>query len=1305
MKAKYLALKIFVVLITIGFLQPVQALDFYWVGFSGDWSDHQNHWATTSGGSVFHVTVPSPFDNVIFDANSFTFNDTVFIDTTVVTCKSIDWSAATFNPMFTASIPNATLKIYGSMTLSPNMDFNSNTWPSYDFIIVMESTSAGETLLTADHNVGYINFNGIGGEWSLLDSLRATNIAHSNGTLRTNGYTINAYTFSAYGDTLSTLDLDTSVINLTNSWNGNGLGYTLDADSAVFYIGYSMWADLDQTFFNVTFSAAGADLYYENGCSFNDVTFLQGGYMRNWGWLGGPTTFNNVLFQGWGDIEAVDDVFNKIEFYNSTADIDGNIYVDTLIFNNPGSTVTLGALDTVFVNGELTVNGSCSGLIPIVSSTPGIQAHIYKSTGSITVDYLLLQDINATGGAVFTANNSTAVSNVTGWTVNAPTPQILYWVGFSGDWNDPNHWSTSSGGSGGSCVPTPFDDVIFDANSFTFNDTVFLNLVTNYCHNMDWSAATFNPMFTASIPNATLKIYGSMTLSPNMDFNSNTWPSYDFIIVMESTSAGETLLTADHNVGYINFNGIGGEWSLLDSLRATNIAHSNGTLRTNGYTINAYTFSAYGDTLSTLDLDTSVINLTNSWNGNGLGYTLDADSAVFYIGYSMWADLDQTFFNVTFSAAGADLYYENGCSFNDVTFLQGGYMRNWGWLGGPTTFNNVLFQGWGDIEAVDDVFNKIEFYNSTADIDGNIYVDTLIFNNPGSTVTLGALDTVFVNGELVLNGLSSFPIDLQSSSFGVQAHIFKATDSVCSNFLQLNDINATGGASFFAGVNSADISNNTGWIFDNCAALTSDVWPGDVNYDLIADNVDIIYLGMAYGETGTVRSGASLAYTAQPSLYWLSQFQNLVNTNNADCDGNGIVNMDDTLGVSLNYGQTHLKTMPPFNQLLGSDPDLYFEMPVSPIAAGSSISIPIKLGTSTNLADSVYGLAFTIEYNIGEIDPASISLDYNGSWIDLPANLIHLEKNFQGVGEFDVGFARINQTEVSGFGTIANLSLVLDSGVTGSVSLTIKDVTLMKYDETVIPVNLPVDSIAIQCTSASAGYNFNVTDFDVSFTSAASNNSSNFWDFGDGQTDTVENPTHSYANPGTYTVCQTVSNSCGSDTICQNIVINCAGPTANYTYSTTDFEVTFTSLATNFTSIFWDFGDFTTDTAANPTHTYPSNGTYTVCQTVINACGSDTICQDIQIVVIGVESLIAPSVNISPNPSSGKFILDFSYWNQSSIDLEVRNILGVLVYSEQNIKTQGTNPLLIDLEHLPKGVYFLQIASTNVKQTQKLVIE
>lgn len=52
------------------------------------------------------------------------------------------------------------------------------------------------------------------------------------------------------------------------------------------------------------------------------------------------------------------------------------------------------------------------------------------------------------------------------------------------------------------------------------------------------------------------------------------------------------------------------------------------------------------------------------------------------------------------------------------------------------------------------------------------------------------------------------------------------------------------------------------------------------------------------------------------------------------------------------------------------------------------------------------------------------------------------------------------------------------------------------------------------------------------------------WDFGDGTTDTVQNPTHTYQNPGSYTVSLIVTNSFGSDSVTKSNYINFLTPPA-----------------------------------------------------------------------------------------------------------------------------------------------------------------
>lgn len=65
-------------------------------------------------------------------------------------------------------------------------------------------------------------------------------------------------------------------------------------------------------------------------------------------------------------------------------------------------------------------------------------------------------------------------------------------------------------------------------------------------------------------------------------------------------------------------------------------------------------------------------------------------------------------------------------------------------------------------------------------------------------------------------------------------------------------------------------------------------------------------------------------------------------------------------------------------------------------------------------------------------------------------------------------------------------------------------------------------------------------------------------------------------------------------------------PTAGFSLVNNDPVVNFYNTSTNAKDYFWDFGDNTTSTLSNPTHTYTANGIYNVMLVVSNTCGSDT---------------------------------------------------------------------------------------------------
>jgi PKD repeat protein len=138
----------------------------------------------------------------------------------------------------------------------------------------------------------------------------------------------------------------------------------------------------------------------------------------------------------------------------------------------------------------------------------------------------------------------------------------------------------------------------------------------------------------------------------------------------------------------------------------------------------------------------------------------------------------------------------------------------------------------------------------------------------------------------------------------------------------------------------------------------------------------------------------------------------------------------------------------------------------------------------------------------------------------------------------------------------------------------------------------------------------------VHFTSSGSvgNITEWLWNFGDGHTSKLRNPSHTYSRAGAYTVTLTVAGPYGANTSTQPDYITVyARPKANFSAvprsGDAPLQVNFTNESTGvFTSWLWHFGDGTTSTEENPTYTYnsPRTRTYTAKLTVYGPGGSSS---------------------------------------------------------------------------------------------------
>jgi PKD repeat protein len=83
-----------------------------------------------------------------------------------------------------------------------------------------------------------------------------------------------------------------------------------------------------------------------------------------------------------------------------------------------------------------------------------------------------------------------------------------------------------------------------------------------------------------------------------------------------------------------------------------------------------------------------------------------------------------------------------------------------------------------------------------------------------------------------------------------------------------------------------------------------------------------------------------------------------------------------------------------------------------------------------------------------------------------------------------------------------------------------------------------------------ASFTFAATDLMVEFTDTSTNAPTTWaWDFGDGETSDMQNPTHTYAAAGTYTVGLTATNDGGSDTFTTDVTVTAGtGPVLDMFY-------------------------------------------------------------------------------------------------------------------------------------------------------------
>ncbi len=247
-----------------------------------------------------------------------------------------------------------------------------------------------------------------------------------------------------------------------------------------------------------------------------------------------------------------------------------------------------------------------------------------------------------------------------------------------------------------------------------------------------------------------------------------------------------------------------------------------------------------------------------------------------------------------------------------------------------------------------------------------------------------------------------------------------------------------------------------------------------------------------------------------------------------------------------------------------------------------------------------------------------------------------------------------------GSGAFSRLSPDLAAGSRGA---TLSNLAAGSYRVYVVAFNSAGESAASNianvtvATSITAAFSVSpsagvagVTTFVLTNTSSGA--TSWLWNFGDGATSSLQNPTHVYGSPATYTI-QLTANGSGSQSFASHAVSVTSGIAADFTFTpsnpTTQQNVAFSDRsAGSVVSWQWNFGDGSSSTAQGPSKRYSFAGTYSVSLMVSTAAGLTSTISHLITVSTAIPAAPPVSAAFDTTPSSPAVRDAVSFTDRSS---------------------------------------------------------
>ncbi|MCB9235898.1 MAG: T9SS type A sorting domain-containing protein [Bacteroidia bacterium] len=505
---------------------------------------------------------------------------------------------------------------------------------------------------------------------------------------------------------------------------------------------------------------------------------------------GGGLTFYTLKMNSWPNSNC--QIYDQNTFrnlYDNSYDLrvfQNQTVTDTFELSYAGGTVSLSP-GIVFTGlGEFIVNGSCAGNKTLRAFPPTGTAAIARPNGTINVNFVNLENVTAQGGATFNANSCTPLGTTTGWNIVQNGGVTYYWIGGNGIWQDSTKWGyMNCRDEPAYCLPTLNDNVYFGECSFLLAGQALEIKGHATCHDMTWANVHNMPTFKGW---GDLYISGSMILDTAMQTDFSDVATMEFHFVSGDT---EIIDLKGHRLGEptgdvpVVFNG-NGSWRLLDSLYCSEIDLASGGLFTQGHPIHSIRFGSGIPNPRTLDLSTSMVRLETEFYLDGPNLTFQGDSTT-----------------LIFKKWHSSMIQTDGFPVNKI-IMRGGESTLWG-------YGSVI-----DTFRVDDTL-KLKLATDVT------FGEQADFAGPGLEIDFKG-KTLQLPGEIIFSGSPSSLVRLYSDPLGLVGGVNRAQDSLCFEYLEIERVNATGGAFWGAGWGCVDLGGNSGWFFSPtsvCSALVS----------------------------------------------------------------------------------------------------------------------------------------------------------------------------------------------------------------------------------------------------------------------------------------------------------------------------------------------------------------------------------------------------------------------------------------------------------------------------------------------------